>query len=60
MLGFGLANQLILGEALPLETTMGENGTDFSADMVTMRGITEVDFLLRYSKAFAEKTSVAY
>lgn len=60
VLGFGLANQLILGEALPLETTMGENGTDFSADMVTMRGITEVDFLLRYSKAFAEKTGVAY
>ncbi|MBE4747757.1 phage major capsid protein [Corallococcus sp. ZKHCc1 1396] len=60
VLGFGLANQLILGEAMPLETAMGENGTDFSADMVTMRGITEVDFLLRYRKAFAEKTGVAY
>lgn len=60
VLGFGLASQLILGEATPLEVTMGEDGTDFSSDMVTMRGITHVDFLLRYRKAFAEKTNVNY
>jgi len=60
VLGFGLAAQYILGEATPLEMAMGEAGNDFNADMVTMRGITEVDWLLRYSKAFAEKTGVAY
>nr|WP_228565394.1 phage major capsid protein [Myxococcus sp. AB036A] len=58
--GFGLASQFIFGEALPLELAMGEAGNDFNADMVTMRGITEVDWLLRYSKAFAEKTDVKY
>ncbi|MBL0698943.1 phage major capsid protein [Comamonas sp. JC664] len=60
VLGFGLAAQLILGIATPLEVAMGENGTDFSADMITMRGITLVDFLLRYKKAFAERTGMTY
>jgi|GEM_PF-3897745 len=60
VLGFGLAGQLIFGEAVPLETAMGESSNDFSADMVTMRAITEVDWLLRYSKAFSEKTGVQY
>jgi HK97 family phage major capsid protein len=59
-LGFGLAKQLIMGEATPLEVVMGETGNDFAADMVTMRGIACVDFLLRYSRAFAEKKDVAY
>ncbi|QSQ24858.1 phage major capsid protein [Pyxidicoccus parkwayensis] len=60
VLGFGLAKQFIMGEAQPLEVAMGENGNDFAADAVTMRGIAYVDFLLRYPKAFAEKTGVAY
>ena len=60
ILGFGLAAQLILGIATPLEVVMGENGTDFSADMVTMRGITHIDYLLRYKKAFAERTEMPY
>ncbi|RJS19565.1 phage major capsid protein [Corallococcus sp. H22C18031201] len=58
--GFGLASQLVFGEAMPLDTQMAENGTDFSADMVTMRALTEVDYLLRYTTAFAERTNVTY
>lgn len=60
VMGFGLAQQYIMGEARPLEVSMGETGNDFSSDMVTMRGITSVDFVLRYSKAFAEKTGLGY
>lgn len=60
VLGFGLAKQLVMGEATPLEVVMGESGNDFAADMVTMRGIACVDFLLRYSRAFAEKKDVTY
>lgn len=60
VLGFGLAAQLIFGEAVPLELATGEDGNDFSSDMFTMRGVTEVDWLLRYRKAFAEKTGVDY
>ncbi|NVJ05229.1 phage major capsid protein [Myxococcus sp. AM001] len=60
VIGFGLAQQLILGEAVPLEVEVGEDGADFSSDMVTMRGITQVDWLLRHAEAFAEKTGVTY
>ncbi|MBJ6762802.1 phage major capsid protein [Myxococcaceae bacterium JPH2] len=59
-LGFGLAAQLIFGEAVPLEVATGEDADDFSSDLFTMRGVTQVDWLLRYRQAFGEVTGINY
>jgi len=60
LIGFGLARQLYFGEATPLEVTVGESGDDFDADMVTIRGLTEVDWALRHEQAFAFLKDVTY
>jgi HK97 family phage major capsid protein len=57
---FLLAKYLILGEASPLELTLGENGTDFASDMMSMRAVTHVDWLVRRSEAIASRTGVTY
>jgi HK97 family phage major capsid protein len=57
---FVLAKFIMLGEAAPLELTLGENGTDFAADMMSLRAVTHVDWLVRRAEAISSRTGVTY
>ncbi len=57
---FGLAKFLLLGEAQATQYTLGENDGDFAANMVSMRAVGFVDWLVRRKEAFASKTGVSY
>lgn len=57
---FMLAKFLLLGEAQATQYTLGENDGDFAANMVSMRAVGFVDWLVRRAEAFASKTTVSY
>lgn len=60
VMGFGLAQELYFGNAAPLEIELGENGNDFKKDRKTLRGVQEVDWVVRRAKAFSVRTGVSY
>jgi HK97 family phage major capsid protein len=57
---FFLAKFLMMGEAKATEYTLGEADGDFAANMVSMRAVGFVDWLVRRQEAFASKTGVSY
>lgn len=57
---FLLAKYLLLGEAQATQYTLGEADGDFAANMVSMRAVGFVDWLVRRAEAFSAKTGVSY
>jgi HK97 family phage major capsid protein len=57
---FFLAKYLMMGEAAATQYTLGEADGDFASNMVSMRAIGFVDWLVRRTQAFASKTTVTY
>lgn len=60
VVGYGIPGEVYVGESSGMEMTVGENASDFSKDMVTVRLVGYLDVLLRRSKAWAWLKNVSY
>lgn len=58
--GYGIPGEVYVGEGSGMEVAIGENASDFSKDMMTVRIVAYLDVLMRRSKAWSWKKNSSY